>query len=248
MSNRNGTILPLLAQWMIVALLTGSWPSASAAGSATDRNVKKERQMLRRMQQQLNEMQQQKSALDQEKTALEETLKNASKETESHKKSAASATAKASRLEKDIEAASREKAELGAQLKEAQKQNQELDLQRKQLEQDLKVKAAALAKEGEQRNLCETNNGELYRIGRELVDWYTSKGPLNAILEAEPFTGMKSVEMENLLENYREKLETRHLEPSVNREVHGHLLPWGSEQMSFVSQSSQPAELAQKTD
>jgi septal ring factor EnvC (AmiA/AmiB activator) len=136
--------------------------------------------------------------------------------------------AKASRLEKDIEAASREEAELSAQLKEAQKRNQELDLRRKQLEQDLKVKSASLAKEGEQRNLCETNNGELYRIGRELVDWYASKGPLNAILEAEPFTGMKSVEMENLLESYREKLETRHLEPSISgeiREIHGHLLP-----------------------
>jgi chromosome segregation ATPase len=203
-------------------------PSASAAGSAIDRNVRKERQMLRRMQQQLNEMQQQKSTLDQEKAALEETLKNAGKETESHKKSAASAAAKASRLEKDIEAASREKAELSAQLKEAQKQNQELALQRKQLEQDLKVKSASLAKEGEQRNLCETNNGELYRIGRELVDWYTSKGPLSAILEAEPFTGVKSVEMENLLENYREKLETQRLEPSISREsreIHGHLLP-----------------------
>ncbi|ODT79184.1 MAG: DNA repair protein [Nitrosomonadales bacterium SCN 54-20] len=231
MSRRKKKILPLLAQGTIVALLAGSWPSApsaSAAGGATDRNVKKERQMLRRMQQQLNEVQQQKSALDEEKTALEETLKNAGKETESHKKSAASAAARASRLEKDIEAAGREKAELSAQLKEAQKQNQELDLQRKQLEQDLKVKSASLAKEGEQRNLCETNNGELYRIGRELVDWYASKGPLNAILEAEPFTGMKSVEMENLLENYREKLETRHLEPSISREsreIHGHLLP-----------------------
>ena len=94
MSHRKKKILPLLAQGMIVALLTGSWPSApsaSAAGSATDRNGKKERQMLRRMQQQLNEMQQQKSTLDQEKAALEETLKNAGKETESHKKSAASA-------------------------------------------------------------------------------------------------------------------------------------------------------------
>ncbi|WP_175463251.1 hypothetical protein [Nitrosospira multiformis] len=51
---------------------------------------------------------------------------------------------------------------------------------------------------------------------------------MNAILEAEPFTGMKSVEVENLLESYRETLETRHLEPSISREireVHGHLLP-----------------------
>jgi len=50
---------------------------------------------------------------------------------------------------------------------------------------------------------------------------------LNAILEAEPFTGMKSVEMENLLENYREKLEIQRLESSISREsreIHGHLL------------------------
>ena len=225
MRNRRRTLLPLLGLGLAVALLGGFWSSDNVAASANDKNVKKERQAVRRMQQQLNEMQQQKSLLDQEKTTLEETLKNVSNETESHKRAAASAAARASRLEKDSEAAYREKAELSVQLQEAQKQNQELDGQRKQLEQDLKNKAVALAKEGEQRNLCETNNGELYRIGRELVNWYADKGPLNAILEAEPFTGMKSVEMENLLENYREKLEAQHLEPGIKQDVHSRLSP-----------------------
>ncbi|MDN5936867.1 MAG: DNA repair protein, partial [Nitrosospira sp.] len=98
---------------------------------------------------------------------------------------------------------------------EAGKRNEELASQSRQLEQDLKDTAAALEKQNEQRKLCEANNAELYRIGRELVDWYTSKGPVNAMLEAEPFTGMKRVEMENLLENYRDKLEGQRLEPSI---------------------------------
>src|SRR6185437_1613371 len=130
--------------------------------------------------------------------------------------SAASAAARASRLEKDIETANNGQTELRTQLDEAAKRNEELSGQRKQLEQDLKNKTVALAKQDEQRKLCETNNNELYRIGRELTDWYTSKGAMNAILEAEPFTRIKRVEMENLLENYRDKLEGQHLQRSIN--------------------------------
>jgi chromosome segregation ATPase len=217
MSYRKKMILRLLCQGMAVAFLAGSCsPGIMAADAASNKDQKKERQALRRMQQQLNEVQQQKSALDQEKTVLEETLKKTHDETESHKRSAASAVAKASRLEKDIEAANSEKTELRTRLDEAAKRNEELSGQRKQLEQDLKNTTVALAKQDEQRKLCETNNDELYRIGRELADWYTSKGAMNAILEAEPFTRMKRVEMENLLENYRDKLEGQHLERKIN--------------------------------
>ena len=74
--------------------------------------------MLRRMQQQLTEIQQQKSAVDQEKTVLEDALKKTQKETQKeidiHKRSTASAAAKAHQLEKLIEAANNEKAELRA--------------------------------------------------------------------------------------------------------------------------------------
>jgi chromosome segregation ATPase len=184
--------------------------------AAPDKDQKRERQALRRMQQQLTEIQQQKSAADQEKTALEETLKKTRNEIDTHKRSTASAAAKARDLEKDIETANNEKAGLRAHLDDAAKQNQALSAQRDQLEQDLKNTGTALAKQNEQRKLCENNNGELYRIGRELVDWYGNKGAFNAILEAEPFTRMKGVEMESLLENYREKLEGQRLERAID--------------------------------
>ena len=205
----------LLGQMLIITLLTGLSPFDVQAAPA-DKAAKKERQALRRMQQQLNEAQQQNSALDQEKAALEETLKKAGDESESHKRSAATASARASRLEKNIEAIRREKAELQGQVEELRKQNQELSGQHKRLEQQMKNTSTILAREKERKSLCEANNDELYRIGRELVEWYSHKGAWNAILEAEPFTRMKSVEMENMLENYREKLEGPYLEHSIN--------------------------------
>jgi chromosome segregation ATPase len=217
MSNRKKMILRLLCQGIAVVLLAGSWThGATAATAAGNKDQKKERQALRRMQQQLTEIQQQKSALDHEKAALEITLRKTHDETESRKRSAASIAAKASRLEKDIETANNEKTGLRTQLDEAAKRNEELSGQRKQLEQDLKNTTVAVAKQNEQRKLCEANNSDLYRIGRELVDWYGSKGAMNAILEAEPFTRMKRVEMENLLETYRDKLEGQRLEHSIN--------------------------------
>ena len=185
---------------------------AMAAADNKNKDAARERQAVRRVQQQLNEAQQQKLALEQEKKALEEELKKIHDEAESQKRSAVRAAARASQYQKDIEAANKEKTGLHAQLEEAGKQNEDLSGQRKQLEQDLKQTMAALAKQTEWRKLCETKNEELYRIGLELAGWYNRKGALNAILEAEPFTRMKSVEIENLLEDYRDKVEGQRLE------------------------------------
>ncbi len=187
-------------------------PDAIAVAADNKKDAARERQAVRRVQQQLSEAQQQKLAVEQEKKVLEEELKKIHNEVESQKQLIMRAAAKISRYEKDIEAANKEKTNLLAQLDEAGKQNEELSGQRKQLEQDLKQTMAALAKQTEYRKLCEAKNGELYRIGLELVSWYNRKGALNAILEAEPFTRMKSVEMENLLEDYRDKLEGQRLE------------------------------------
>lgn len=184
---------------------------AEGIAAKDSKEEKRERQALRRMQQQLSEMQQQKSNVEQEKAGLEDTLKKVQGDAESLKRASSSATAKASRLEKDVEIANKEKADLRAQLAEAHKRSEELLGQRKQLEQDLKKTGGALAKQNEFRQLCETHNEELYRVGRELIDWYSGKGSLRAFMEAEPFTQLKSVEMENLLENYRDKLEGERL-------------------------------------
>lgn len=212
MANVKEMILRFSWHGVAVAFLACFLLSDALAAASNKEKDAKERQAVRRVQQQLNAAQQQKLALEQEKKTLEEELKKNHDEAESQKRSAVRAASKVSQYEKDIEAANKEKTSLLARIDEAGKQNEELSGQRKQLEQDLKHTMAALAKQTEQRKLCETKNNELYQIGLELVGWYNRKGALNTILEKEPFTRMKSVEMENLLEDYRDKLEGQRLQ------------------------------------
>lgn len=197
---------------MVVALAL-AFPGAYAA---PDDAQKRERQMLRRMQQQLNEVQQQKSALDQEKATLEAALNKAGGEADAHRQAAASAAARITRMERDAGTAAKEAAELRGLLEAAEKRNKELSARHEELQQDLKRTTTALEKQDEQTKLCERHNEELYRIGRELTDWYTGKGAVSAMLEAEPFTRIKRVQMENLLEAYRDQLDGQHLERSAN--------------------------------
>jgi hypothetical protein len=54
---------------------------------------------------------------------------------------------------------------------------------------------------------CKANNEALYKLNLELVDRYQNKGLWQALTEAEPFTGISSVHLENIADDYRYKLE-----------------------------------------
>jgi chromosome segregation ATPase len=53
----------------------------------------------------------------------------------------------------------------------------------------------------------ERKNLEMYQANVELMDLYRNKGPIKALLQAEPVTGLKSVAIENTLQEYRLKLD-----------------------------------------
>jgi len=63
----------------------------------------------------------------------------------------------------------------------------------------------------------ERKNIELYRLNVELMDLYRAKGPLTALLQKEPMTGLRSVAIENTLQEYRLKLEDQLAQD--NREI-----------------------------
>ena len=64
---------------------------------------------------------------------------------------------------------------------------------------------------------CEDKNAKLYGYGRELMTKYEEKSCKDALSQAEPFTGLKKVEIENLLEAYRDKLDDERVLPSINK-------------------------------
>lgn len=54
---------------------------------------------------------------------------------------------------------------------------------------------------------CEVKNAKLFELNSEVLAKYRGKGILDALKEAEPFTGLADVEAENILQEYRDKLD-----------------------------------------
>lgn len=61
---------------------------------------------------------------------------------------------------------------------------------------------------------CEAKNGELYKLGIEALDLFDHKGIFDVLTTGEPITKLKRVEMENLVQDKRDKmLENRITHP-----------------------------------
>ena len=54
---------------------------------------------------------------------------------------------------------------------------------------------------------CEGNNAKLVQINRDLLVHYEKKGFLDAILQREPLTQLKRVEIENITQEYQDKID-----------------------------------------
>jgi chromosome segregation ATPase len=198
---------------MAVLLLTGSLLPEAMAASNKD---SKERQALRRVQSQLNEVQQQKVLLEQEKSGLAEQMEELKKKSAGLESGVARANVRRAALDREVEVLNKDKAELSGKLQSAtqeitKKQAEAMQtLQHK--EREIKRLEAELARQTRQGEMCEVKNGQLYQINAELMDKYQSKGVFGALLQAEPFTQLKSVEVENLLQEYRDKLDAQRVE------------------------------------
>jgi hypothetical protein len=93
-------------------------------------------------------------------------------------------------------------------LKEREEEHRKLkeacELERRDLEAELKKSAQRLDR-------CAGHNAALAEIATELVDRYQQKGVMGAILQKEPLTQMKKVELEHLVQEYRETIDRQRL-------------------------------------
>lgn len=86
-------------------------------------------------------------------------------------------------------------------------------------DQDLKRMAAEkktleseVRKERHKFNRCETKNAKLCLIANELIEKYQNKGIVGTLIQKEPFTQLKKVEIEKFMQEYKEKIEEQELE------------------------------------
>lgn len=79
-----------------------------------------------------------------------------------------------------------------------------LEAERKEMETSLK---SELKRTYQSLDKSEGNNARLCVIARELLDRFENKSVIGSLMEKEPFTQIKRVELEKLTEEYRERID-----------------------------------------
>lgn len=202
--------VPRIAAWLLIAAMLVTAGIADAA----DKKDSREREMLRRVQLELQQAREQSAVLEEEKNKLAQDLEQAAK-------AGKIAQARAARLgrelkdeqakrvltEKELAAANQRLAETEARLADTSKNLAETSRNLQQTEAEKKQLETIKTHNEREIALCEDKNGKLYKYGRELMVRYENKSFNDVVKQREPFTGLKQVEVENLLEEYRDKLD-----------------------------------------
>ena len=203
--------------WCVLVALLFVVPSVSAADGKTGR----EQMQVKRLQQSQRKLQQENTQLVQEKATLDGQLKAAQSSLDEISSKVQIASTRAAVLSKELRAIKTEKEALAAKLAETEIKLTETKetlnksvLAGRQLDADLKQKTESLS-------VCQVKNVKLHGYGVDLLDKYEKKGCGDVLLQADPFTQLKRVEIENLMEDYREKLDEQKLgEKKVEQASH----------------------------
>lgn len=199
-----------LPRILLVSLLL----AVSLSAMAADQN----REQGHRLQQALRQAQHEKLQLAQEKAEVEGQLKETQDKLDATQKKLKVTKLKSveqlAKLSQDIDGVTAEKSALAAKLADTEKQLVDTSSKLRQTETDRRSLEVTGVRQRETIALCEGNNAKLYQYGTELLGAYEHKGCGAALLQAEPVTGLKRVEIENLMQDYRDKLDEQKRQPS----------------------------------
>ena len=102
--------------------------------------------------------------------------------------------------------------ELIAKYREVAEDLHKTELERNGLKTTLAARESALG-------ICVASNDKLLATGNEILDRYEAKGCFAAAREKEPFTQVKRVQLQNLVDEYRWQLEDQKLPESVTKQA-----------------------------
>ncbi len=220
--NKPVTIHTLARLILVLAVLSLFWGPVWAN---PDKKQNREREALRRVQTQLQQAQDQVSALEQEKAALGKERDQARKEAQAvrgklrkSERDLAGEKTRVEELTKALDGAQQDLSATKSRLAETESRLADTAKALFQTQQTLaRTEADKRALEGirirQEKDIaaCEGKNLKLYQTGRELMTRFEQKTCGEILAQKEPFTGLKRVEVENLLEEYRDKLDGQKL-------------------------------------
>ena len=197
---------------ILVALLPAV--AFTVAAAPPDKAQKEEMRRLLAAQRKLT---QEKSDLERAKADLETQARESAAKLEAARRSAARAAARSATMDEDLRRAREEQAQTASRLDEATARLAEQQRARAAADAQIAVLKRVVAAGEKHLAVCEDKNLRLYRYGRDMAVLYQKKGAFDALWQGEPFTGIGQVDIENLLEEYRERLDGEKLDGKASR-------------------------------
>jgi len=202
---------------LALALLAAGVHSLPAVAQA-DKSAR-EQEMLRRAQQQLQQEQAQNAELQRGKSEADGKLKAASDQLETLHKDEAAARGRSQALEAELKHDRAAQSDLSTKLDQANRQLAELTQKQKdtaaslaQREAEVAALNTSLGKSSSDNAACEARNEQLYQDGQALLQDYRDKGVWSALMDREPVLGLKHVQTENTVQEYRDKLAAQRMQ------------------------------------
>jgi len=189
----------------------------------------REREMLHRAQEALRSSQQNNSDLERSKIEAEQKLKASADELATTSRTAKSAQ---TALRTQLQAATASQTDLTRKLEEATRQLTALTIKQRDTATQLSARESELIQVRQDlrqsdalKTSCEAKNVQLYEYSQALLQQYQKKGVWSALAQKDPVLGIKEVGIENVVQEYQEKLAAQKLAPVSNPAVSGRLPP-----------------------
>jgi chromosome segregation ATPase len=191
-----------------------------------NKQASRERELLRRAQAAQKQAEEAKAAVEAEKSKLEAEAKSARAQAAKTSGAVTKERKRADELQASLDAAGKErsgllkdKESLGAKLAETEIRLKEaltaLASTRESLavrEKELQGVRQIASQQSTSLRVCADKNLKLYGVASEVMARYRDQGVWDAVKRKEPFTGLRQVEVENLLEEYRDRASEARVE------------------------------------
>ena len=191
------TWLSVLLAAAVLAMLMQTSPAFSAEKKA-DPN----KEQVRRLQQVQRQLEQEKTQLTEARVAAEAELGESRKKAEAEARRAASLGKELSTLRGARDALAAKLVETEAEVRRTQEQQRASETEGKRLQN-------ALATEKQQLAAALERNQEMHKVSVEVLGLYEKKSCFDSTLQSESLTGLKRVEIENVIEDMRDKLDSQ---------------------------------------
>ena len=183
--------------------------------------IKEINQRLSQTQRKVSEEKALQASLEQEKQGVQEEVAKLTKEKGQYivqrdelkakagslEAKTASSEAKTASLEKRNSVMEAAAASLEAKVAALEKKGASLEAKNGQLTERIAKVEAERNTTNQKYDQCAVNNARLYVIAEELIERYENRGFVSGLLEKEPLTQIKRVELERLVQDYKDKID-----------------------------------------